>query len=340
MTIVTLPPFPVFRAFDANGAPLAGGLLYSYAGGTTTPLVTYADDAGNVNANPVVLDSSGSANVRLSTLPYKLVLKDAAGTTQWTVDNINPPLTVNFGVTGLSPAVDTALSNPLGTALVFGFSITGKSLLLPVANAANSIPKGVPIVIYNTGNVFTLKTQDGLTTIGTIQAGGAILTLVDNSTANGTWKINAVAATTFTGARVSRTSDMTSIADNTGTVVTWQQADEDTSSFWSAGSPTRFTVPNGVSRVSLKANFPFVPNAADGYCAVSITKNGSTFDGHGKEVAVFTSATATFGVMLNVSCADIPVSAGDYFELSITQKSGGTATSPHGVNMWFAIKAT
>ena len=79
---------PIFRAFDAAGLPLAGGLLYTYAAGTTTPLATYSDAAGSTpNANPVVLDSTGTANVRLGESTYKFVLKDSSGaTTLWTQD--------------------------------------------------------------------------------------------------------------------------------------------------------------------------------------------------------------------------------------------------------------
>lgn len=85
-----LPPFPKFYAADANGAPLAGGLLYTYAAGTTTPLATYTDSTGSVsNTNPVVLNSSGEANVWLTTgTAYKFVLEDQFGVVQWTVDQI------------------------------------------------------------------------------------------------------------------------------------------------------------------------------------------------------------------------------------------------------------
>jgi len=88
----TLAPLPIFRAFTANGAPLAGGLLYTYAAGTTTPLATYTDQSGvTPNANPVVLDANGQANVWLkSGLTYKINLTDASLVQQtgWPVDNI------------------------------------------------------------------------------------------------------------------------------------------------------------------------------------------------------------------------------------------------------------
>lgn len=86
-------PSPKFRAFDADGAPLAGGLLYSYAAGTTTPLATYTDSGmGTPNANPVVLSAAGEATIFVpATTLYKFVLKTSAGVTQYTVDNVSIP---------------------------------------------------------------------------------------------------------------------------------------------------------------------------------------------------------------------------------------------------------
>jgi hypothetical protein len=80
----------LFRALDSNGAPLSGGLLYTYQAGTSTPLATYTNSTlATPNSNPVVLDSTGSANVWLSSAlgSYKLVLENASAVIQWTVDN-------------------------------------------------------------------------------------------------------------------------------------------------------------------------------------------------------------------------------------------------------------
>lgn len=81
---------PKFAAFDDTGAPLAGGLLYTYAAGTSTPKVTWSsatESVPNQNANPIVLDSRGEATVYANG-SYKFVLKTAAGATIWTVDDI------------------------------------------------------------------------------------------------------------------------------------------------------------------------------------------------------------------------------------------------------------
>jgi len=46
--------------FDSNGNPLAGGKLYTYAAGTTTPQTTYTEYTGvTANSNPIVLNSGG-----------------------------------------------------------------------------------------------------------------------------------------------------------------------------------------------------------------------------------------------------------------------------------------
>lgn len=81
---------PKFRALDSNADPLSGGLLYSYAAGTTTPLATYTTRAGTVaNANPVVMDANGEANVWMAPgVDYKFELRSSAGVVQWTIDNV------------------------------------------------------------------------------------------------------------------------------------------------------------------------------------------------------------------------------------------------------------
>jgi hypothetical protein len=90
MTSIATPPKLQF--FDANGNPLAGGKLYTYAAGTTTPLATYTDyGGGTANSNPVVLNARGEASVWFGTSQYKLKLTDADDVEVYTVDNLNGP---------------------------------------------------------------------------------------------------------------------------------------------------------------------------------------------------------------------------------------------------------
>lgn len=111
MATGTYAPNPVFTAWDDNGDPIAGGLLYTYAAGTTTPLATYSNvGLTSANANPVVCDSAGRATIFLSPTSYKWVLKTAAGVTVWTRDNIGavPSTNIDNDVTGTAGETLTA----------------------------------------------------------------------------------------------------------------------------------------------------------------------------------------------------------------------------------------
>lgn len=83
---------PSKAKFDNNsGEALSGGKVYFYVAGTSTPKDTYSDSAGTVlNANPVILDSRGEANIFfLGDEAYKVIVKDSADVTIYTVDNVS-----------------------------------------------------------------------------------------------------------------------------------------------------------------------------------------------------------------------------------------------------------
>lgn len=97
---------------DSAGAPLNGGLLYTWAPGTSTPKATYSDAAGSVpNTNPIVLNARGEATVFWSG-GYKVELRTSAGGVIWTVDNVNiDPSAASLDATlraDLASAVDPA----------------------------------------------------------------------------------------------------------------------------------------------------------------------------------------------------------------------------------------
>jgi hypothetical protein len=125
-----------WQFFTDTGTVLSGGLLYTYAAGTTTPTTTYQDSAGLVpSANPIVLDSAGrvSGEVWLTSgTAYKLVLKTSVGVTIWTMDNLRgindatavawaaitgkPTTVAGFGITdALTTSVAAATYAPLAS---------------------------------------------------------------------------------------------------------------------------------------------------------------------------------------------------------------------------------
>lgn len=93
---------PILQFFDNAGNVLSGGLLYSYAPGTTTPKTTWTDENLSVpNANPIVLDSAGRCVIFLTDgEEYKFVLQTSAGVTLKTIDEVKSPSALTQAVIG------------------------------------------------------------------------------------------------------------------------------------------------------------------------------------------------------------------------------------------------
>ncbi|CAB5187170.1 Pectate lyase superfamily protein [uncultured Caudovirales phage] len=81
-----------WQFFTDDGAPLTGGLIYTYLAGTTTPATTYTTSVGNVaNANPIVLNAAGRTPAEIwltNSVSYKFVVKTSTGVTVGTYDDL------------------------------------------------------------------------------------------------------------------------------------------------------------------------------------------------------------------------------------------------------------
>ena len=93
-----------FQFLTTTGLPLNGGLLYTYQAGSSTPLATYTDVNGTTaNTNPIVLGTDGRPQNEMWLTygySYKFVLKDSAGVTIQSYDNL-------YGIIGTAPASGT-----------------------------------------------------------------------------------------------------------------------------------------------------------------------------------------------------------------------------------------
>ena len=88
-----LSPTPKQQFFDADGLPLAGGKIFTYAAGTTTPKATYTSSSGNTaHTNPIILNSAGrvpGGEIWLLAPPYKFALYTSTDVLIATYDNIS-----------------------------------------------------------------------------------------------------------------------------------------------------------------------------------------------------------------------------------------------------------
>lgn len=117
--------------FDSNGTPLAGGLLYVYTAGTTTPATTWTSNSGSAaNTNPIVLNAAGRTPFEIwlnSGVTYKFALYTSTNVLIGTYDNIpaiDDPTVFNnlITVTGTNTLVGTSV--PPYTAYVAGMTLS------------------------------------------------------------------------------------------------------------------------------------------------------------------------------------------------------------------------
>lgn len=183
-------PFIKARYFDSNGDPLSGGKLYTYEAGTSTPLATYTDQGGGTaNANPVVLDSNGEADIWIDlSLNYKFVLKDSDDVTQWTVDDVSGPESVATALAAIeSPSTNTISGTDIDWSLgqVFTKSISGnttftfsgatvsKSIIVEVISSG-SYTVDFPAAVKWAGGVAPTQTDTGTDVYTFVYIGGNI----------------------------------------------------------------------------------------------------------------------------------------------------------------------
>ena len=192
-----LSPSPKQQFFAADGTPLVGGKVYTYAAGTSTPLATYQDSSGTVsNTNPIILDSRGECNLwLLPATAYKFVLKDSTDALIWTVDNID--LGINFAnviITGGSINGVTIGNITPGTAVFTDLTATGTvtfngvtQMQIPAGPTANRSTSPVNGMIrYNsTTNRYEGNNSVAGQTISTLQLSGTVTAVLTTTSPHG-----------------------------------------------------------------------------------------------------------------------------------------------------------
>jgi hypothetical protein len=178
---VTLSPLAGagWQFFANDGAVLSGGLLYTYAAGTTTPATTYTSSTGvTANSNPIVLDSAGRVPYEIwltDGVFYKFVLRDSTNSLIGTYDNISNASTLQ----DLANTSDVTK----GDALV-GFRQSNASGLL-----ANSVGQTVHRKLQETVSVFDFMTQAQITDVQGGTYGLDVTTACQNALNSGATRV-------------------------------------------------------------------------------------------------------------------------------------------------------
>jgi hypothetical protein len=167
-----------YQGLLADGRPNAGGMIYTYQAGTSTPLSSYTTSAGSTaQTNPIVLDSAG----RLpgggecwldNAFAYKYVITDSQGVIQQTLDNIYPP----GSILGLQPtALSPAFAQGINAGVASYQKIPGLILNYGQTNsiASNGSQTIVLPAVYQTQHLFAIATPAG-SAVGTTPVSAAV----------------------------------------------------------------------------------------------------------------------------------------------------------------------
>jgi len=159
MATVNLSPlFNGVTNFDALGNILAGGQLFTYQAGSSTPLATYTTVNGTIaNANPIILGADGKLPQEMWLLygySYKFVLETANSVLVNTYDN----------VAGILTTIPTATpSIPSGCILIWSGSVGSIPSGFVICDGNNGTPDLRNSFILGAGNSYTVGQTGGST---------------------------------------------------------------------------------------------------------------------------------------------------------------------------------
>jgi len=160
-----------WQFLDNSGAPLTGGLLYTYAAGTTTPQATYTSTSGaTANANPIIMDAAGRLESEVwltGGVAYKFVLRDSAGGLIGTYDDLygtndvsatgvpwadvtaTPTTLAGYGIAdGITAATAAATYAPIASPTFTGTTTIADSAAAPFAAGYLDIPQTLNTANY------------------------------------------------------------------------------------------------------------------------------------------------------------------------------------------------
>jgi microcystin-dependent protein len=149
-----------FQFFTTTGLPLAGGYLYTYQAGSTTPLTTYTDNGGTIsNTNPIQLGTDGRppAEIWLTYgVNYKFVLADSTNSVIQTYDNL-------YGIIGVQATSGATI--PAGLISMWSGSIGSIPSGWYLCDGSNGTPNLTDRFIIGAGSSYAVNGTGGVSSV-------------------------------------------------------------------------------------------------------------------------------------------------------------------------------
>ena len=350
MTAVLLTQ-PKIRFFDNNGDPLSGGKIHTYAAGGVTPKATYTDSTmATPNANPVILDSAGYANIWISG-SYRIVVEDSAGVQITDTDNItsftagttnatfsdasftlqddaDPTKQVVFQLSGIGTGTTVTLTAPTGngtlarTSDVIGIVGSARNARMSVTSAAATATFTADEIVVETALGSDVKKLANFSQAVNLASNGAGGMDTGSAPTNGFVSLYAIAkadgTTSILACNVTTSSGSIYAGANMPTGYTYSAL----ISTWPTDGSSRFKVGFQMDRMLwfAKTNVLSTASPATSYTAISLT---SVVPTNAKLVY------GTAGAQSNVNCvfgiaADTSGTALQVISLPTTTISGAT----------------
>ncbi len=186
------------------------------------------------------------------------------------------------------------------------------------------------MTILANGNVGVGNTAPGqkLSVAGTIESTSGGMRYPDSTTQT----------TAYPGA--AKRALVTVNATNTQTstaAITFGTVAYDTGTFWNGFTPTRLTVPAGVTLVRVCGDaYGYFTGGGSGQIGSGIIKNGAFAPGLPHNLTEGHNNTVPY--IVSVCSAPIVVTTGDYFEYTFGPNGVGTVSMPVDVRTWFSIE--
>lgn len=216
-----IPPLK-YKFTDQNNKPLAGGKIYSYLAGTSTPAATYTDQSGvSANPNPLILDANGEAFIWIRPGYFKFVVKDKDDVELYSIDKVSASgggggsVDGDYQYSGYSARfneVFTSIGLDDTLQKILKITYTAPGVALTASGSGTLREKGTAVTSTSLlANV--TKRSDPIQTVRFYQG----VTLLDTQTSGGAIPSGGISSYNWTGSFTDNTTFSVQVDDNGAT---------------------------------------------------------------------------------------------------------------------------